>query len=720
MVAVVLAAVSACAPASVGTHAAAPPLTSTVTVSLDRALSSFRPDATFGAGLDGHGQGDTRRIFTRHNIRAMGSVGFGTLAYRLRTELGVEAWHWNPRGTWSDPAHRQGYWTSSSAPGPPIRVSYGYRLPRRGDTHDQAGDSGYSRIDDGSLATFWKSNPYLDPHYTGPPDAGHPQWVMVDLGRRRAVDAARISWGTPYATRFRVQYYTGRVVLPWLMSNPTGEWRGFPGAAAVGRPGTQTVRLARRPVRVRYVRLLLTRSSHTAPPGSRDVRDRLGYAVRELSVGRLAGGRLIDAVRHGRSATRQSVIYVSSTDPWHRASDLDRDTEQPGLDRVFRTGLAARSPAMVAVPMLYGTPADAVAEMRYLRRRGHPVNRWELGEEPDGQLALPEDYAALYLQWARALHRSDPRARLGGPGFQTAIPDWFAWPDARGDRSWTGRFLRALRAHRALRELSFFSFEWYPFDSVCTPPAPQLARAPSLLSNVIGAQYAAGLPRSVPLVISEYGYSAFAGRAEVDLAGALLNADVLGQFIEMGVATAYLYGWEPDIPIRETTHCDAWGNLMTLLADGRGQASARLPTYYGARLVLRQWAQPGSARHQVLALTTTGDTRNATGQPLVSAHAVRRPDGRLALILIDKDPARAADVSLATEHAGASAPLTGPLDVYAYDGSRYRWRAQGPDGHPVLDLPPLHTVTTGPRVHLTPMSLTIVRTRDAVSAVAAS
>src|SRR5213082_1878641 len=100
------------------------------------------PTKALGAGVDGHERDECARMFTDKNIAEMRSAGFGPLTYRLRTELAGEVWHWNPRGTWSNPANQCGYWISDDSLAEPINLSYGYRLPRRGNTIDQANDDG--------------------------------------------------------------------------------------------------------------------------------------------------------------------------------------------------------------------------------------------------------------------------------------------------------------------------------------------------------------------------------------------------------------------------------------------------------------------------------------------------------------------------------------------------------------------------------------------------
>ena len=81
------------------------------------------------------------------------------------------------------------------------------------------------------------------------------------------------------------------------------------------------------------------------------------------------------------------------------------------------------------------------AQIAYIEKRSYPIAYIEMGEEPDGKHAIPEDYGALYLQWAAAIHKVDPRLKLGGPVFEGVNEDIRVWPDAQGRTSWMGRFV---------------------------------------------------------------------------------------------------------------------------------------------------------------------------------------------------------------------------------------------------------------------------------------
>ena len=108
-----------------------------------------------------------------------------------------------------------------------------------------------------------------------------------------------------------------------------------------------------------------------------------------------------------------------------------------------------------------------------------------MGEEPDGKHILPEDYAALYIQWATAIHKVDPTLKLGGPVFEGINEDIKVWPNAQGKTSWTGRFVDYLKAHGRLSDLAFWSLEHYPF-SPCTITWKDLYREPQMMSNIVG------------------------------------------------------------------------------------------------------------------------------------------------------------------------------------------------------------------------------------------
>ena len=188
--------------------------------------NTFSPLQALGSTVDRIPSNTTDTFFRPDQIQQILEAGWGPVSYRQNTELFVQAWHWNPKGTWSDPSGK-GYFTGDATPAKEmIRHSYGYSLPHRGVTRNSGSEfDGYSRLDDGDLDTYWKSNPYLTKAFTGEADNLHPQWIVIRLQAKEIVTAIRLAWSEPYARSYRVQYWLGK---DDPMDGPdAGKWRDF-------------------------------------------------------------------------------------------------------------------------------------------------------------------------------------------------------------------------------------------------------------------------------------------------------------------------------------------------------------------------------------------------------------------------------------------------------------------------------------------------------------
>ena len=695
------------------TVCAGPQVTSDrVVIDLSRPVNTFTPNEALGAALDGMEKGEVNLYLTPFNIGKMHSSGIRRVTYRTRPELGGEVWHWTEEGSWSDPAHKQGYWTGSDHPSKEPDVTWGYDLPRRGDSIDNASNLGYSRIDDGDPATFWKSNPYLDRRYTGLAET-RPAWIVLSFNKAVAVDVARIQWAAPWATHFLVQYWDGEDVY-WNgaeVATDEGRWRTFPkGDIRAGdTPRDGVLRLADAPRPVHFVRILMLESSEIGPEGSADIRDRLGYAVREVGIGSIRrDGAFDDAVRHGKTWKTQTVVHVSSTDPWHRAVDRDPAAEQPSLDFVFRNDLNGGLPLMAPVGVFYDTPENALAEIRYIRRRGWPVRQIEIGEEPDGHFIRPEDYADLYLVWARQIHAVDPTLQLGGPSMQGALTG--TWPDAESGTSWMGRFAAELKARDGLDQFQFYSFEHYAFDSVCGPIDQTLRQETVLLDKIMTQNARDGVPTSIPWIISEYGLSPFSGRQMSDMGGALYAADVVGHFLTRGGSAAYMFGYTPDQPINQRFACAGYGNMMLYEADDDGRAKWPMAIYWAESMMLKDWATPGDQPQRLYAAASR--VKDKAGRPYLVAYPLRAPDGQWAVMLVNRDADHAHAVDLTTHGADGDHGFftRGMLGVVQYSPAQYQWLEKGEASRPSRDEPPVRfSVKAGAPIRVPPMSLTVVR-----------
>src|SRR5713101_5582258 len=690
------------------TPATEPPPTAIVHVDATpgHAINSFDPDSALGSSIDVLSHDGIDKVYTPHIIQEALSAGWGPITYRNNTELRMAAWHWTENGTWSDPAHKSGYFTGSTELKEPTRYILAYALPHRG--FSTSGDSPVP----GPNLSYWKSNPYLTSRFTDESDALHPQWVVVDLRAPKSVNAIRIAWASPYAVTYQVEYWEGKDALDFDRG-PDGQWKLFPSGLVKNAPGgTATLRLSEAPVSTRFLRVLMTESSNTCDlHGAVDIRNCVGYASQSIDVGNLdANGDFVNVAKDA-TGENQPTYCSSSIDPWHSAADVRNDGkyQHTGFDLFFTSGITNNLPAMIPVTMLYGTPDDAAAQIAYIQKRGYPIGYIEMGEEPDGKHAMPEDYAALYLQWATAIHKVDPKLKLGGPIFEGVNEDIRVWPDAQGRTSWMGRFVAYLKSHGRLADLAFVSFEHYPFEP-CTVKWESLYSEPQLTKHILQVWRDDGVPPDVPLMITEDHLAAGLTGPMSTIFSALWLADNVGSFFEGGGPAFY---HSPIQPQGVQNTCLGWASWSNFVSDENYTIKGYTSPYYAAHMINLEWVQHRSGVHEMI--PSSADITDGDGNLLVTSYAVHRPDGNWSLMLINRDETNPHTVRVLFEDSQRKrqTSFAGPVTLVSFGSEQYVWINDGPNSHPDPDHPPVATRFQGPPSTFTlpKASITVLRGR---------
>ena len=402
-------------------------------------------------------------------------------------------------------------------------------------------------------------------------------------------------------------------------------------------------------------------------------------------------------VAERRLSERPTTYTSSSIDPWHSAADADVNAtgsyQHTGFDLFFTSGLTNNLPAMIPVTMLYGTPDDAAAQIAYIEKRGYPISYIEMGEEPDGKHAMPEDYAALYLQWAAAIHKVDPKLKLGGPVFEGVNEDIRVWPDAQGRTSWMGRFVDYLKSHGRLADLAFVSFEHYPFEpcditwkTLYQEPATGEAHPPGLARRRRSQRSAAHDHRRSPRGRSH--------RAdEHDLRRPCGWPTTWARSLK---AEARLFTHSPIQPQGIQNTLSRLG-VMVEFCVGRKTLEIKGYTspYFAAHMINLEWVQHRSGMHAMF--PSSIDIKDGDGNVLVTSYAVHRPDGNWSLMLVNRDETNSTRVRVVFEDAKnkQEASFSGPVTFVTFGSEQYVWINDGPNSHADPDNPPVGITIKG-------------------------
>ena len=151
------------------------------------------------------------------------------------------------------------------------------------------------------------------------------------------------------------------------------------------------------------------------------------------------------------------------------------------------------------------------------------------------------------------------------------------------------------------------------------------------------------------------------------------------------------------------------------MVDKNYQIRQRTSQFFAAQLMTQEWAEQGDAEHQLF--RAESDIKDADGHTLVTAYALKRPDGQWSLLLINKDFDHAHPFRLKfhDETLGVDRFLAGRVTAITFGKAQYQWHPDGKNGYADPDGPPVTSSLSGDAntlYTLAPASLTVLRGRN--------
>jgi Cellulose binding domain/Fibronectin type III domain len=323
------------------------------------------------------------------------------------------------------------------------------------------------------------------------------------------------------------------------------------------------------------------------------------------------------------------------------APNTDFDTFMASVQRIGAT-------PMIIANYGTGTPEEAAGWVRYARDHGYHAKYWTIGNENYGNGHYgdpweadnhadksPAAYAAGVVAYAAAMKAVDPDIKIGAvlttPG---------NWPDGvvgAGDSgTWNEEVLT-----RAGAALDFVDVHWYPGGGTAAEALDktgQVDDAVYLLRRQID-RFAGDHAGRIGISLTEMNV----GVGQNTQPGALFLADAYSRLLENEVFTVQWWNVHNGIDTVSTvagqTDYRDFGLLSsgTCLADGTVCEPALNTPFapYHALSLMSSFVHPGD---QLI--------RAGTDNPLVAAHAARRPNGDLAVLLVNRDPDQEQTVAL--------------------------------------------------------------------------
>ncbi|MBO4207494.1 cellulose binding domain-containing protein [Micromonospora echinofusca] len=358
---------------------------------------------------------------------------------------------------------------------------------------------------------------------------------------------------------------------------------------------------------------------------------------------RYPGGSYAD-IYHWKTHTAPGGYVAPNTDFDTFMAAARRVGAQPMIIANYGTGTPEEAAEWVHyanVTKGYGAKYWTVGNENY--GNGHYGSGWEADHHPDKSATY---YANLVVDYADAMKAVDPTIKVGAV---LTMPG--NWPDGITAGTDPGPWNQAVLSI-AGPKIDFVDVHWYPGGTA----AESLARtshiddAAYLLRQQID-RYAGPDAARIGISFTELNV----GQGTTTQPGALFLADAYSDLLEQGVFTVQWWNVHNGIGTVSTIagHTD-YGDYGMLSSGGctsdgticEPPLNTPFAAYHGLTMLSR--------------FARTGDqfVRAGTDQPLVTAHAVRRANGEVAVLLVNKDSDNSYPVAI--DYAGFTPSTAAP------------------------------------------------------------
>jgi hypothetical protein len=173
----------------------------------------------------------------------------------------------------------------------------------------------------------------------------------------------------------------------------------------------------------------------------------------------------------------------------------------------------------------------------------------------------------------------------------------------------------------------------------------------------------------MPFFITESNLSSSTSETYEDIFSGLWLADYIGSFLSNGGSGVYYFHY---LPLQFERGCnDSAGTFGMFTVQPDYSINQPLPQFFTSQLINHDWLQADGANQLFPAAS---DLNDGAGHSLVTAYAVKRPDGQWSVMLINKDQEN--DHRVRVEFTGSSnshAQFSGPVTESVFGRAQYRW-----------------------------------------------